>query len=101
MAPVINRDTLVPLGVAASVGTAFVLGAFWIKDALTILDRRLDSEMFGLRGQIAEMRAELEVSNRTQMEVWSAQEMEIFALRLRIDNPAINVPDIRTIRSRK
>jgi hypothetical protein len=100
-APTLSKETLVPIGVAASVALVFVLGAFWIKDGLGVLDKRMDTEMGGIRQEMREMNARLQYADRAASDAWTTQDMELFVLRLRIDNAALNIPDPRQIHPRK
>ncbi len=89
MTAALNKDTLVSLGAAVAVAIAFIGGAFQIKDAIA-----------SLRDEVRDLRSRIEFADRAATDNWSAQDMEIFALRLRIDNPVLIVPDVREIHPR-
>jgi len=101
MPPVINRDTLVPIGMAVAVGSCVLWGVLSVKDGYSALDKRIDVEMSGLREQLVDLNNRLERSDRAAHDAWTAQDMEIFALRLRIANASLAVPEVREIHPRK
>ena len=73
----IDRNTLIPLGVAAAVVTAFIGATVWLQGRLSDIDRRLER-----------------IEYKTDAS-WNQVSMENWALRLARENPQIVVPEVR------
>ena len=74
--PVINRDTMIPIGVALALLTPLALGTGWLFRTLDSIDRRLE-------------RIEVDGKNAVMHD-----RFENWALRLSLSNPTIHVPPI-------
>lgn len=75
-ATVLDQESLVPLGVAVTVGL-FIAG----------IGIRLVTLVNTVKGEIRTLKEE-----RQQM--WTQKDQEIFRLRLQLNNPDLNVPDV-------
>lgn len=69
----IDKDTLLPLGMVIS----FLGGAIWITNHLTTIEHKIDMIETKLNDQL------------------SASEMENWALRLKMENPDLSVPEVK------
>ena len=76
-----NRNTRIPLYVAAACVVAFVTGAVWLNSRLDAIDHRLSG------------------MERSLLDRWTARDMQIFALEFRMANPGVTVPDVNKIKS--
>lgn len=74
----INEKTRVPIGLAVCCIGAFIGGALWLNNSLNRIDQRLQS-------------METRMSDR-----WTASNMKIWALQLRLENPSLRVPEPET-----
>jgi hypothetical protein len=74
---VVDRSTLVPIGVAGGVLTTFLAGTFWLQGRLSEIDRKLER-----------------IDARVQT-TWDRTSMENWALRLARQNPNVDVPEVR------
>lgn len=73
----IDRSTLIPLGLAATVVTTFMGATWWLQSRLAEIDRKLER-----------------IEYKTDLS-WNETSMENWALRLAKANPNITVPDIK------
>ena len=73
----IDRSTLVPLGVMASVLTVFLGATWWLQGRLSDIDRRLER-----------------IEYKTDAS-WNQTSMENWALKLARQNPTLLVPEIK------
>jgi hypothetical protein len=71
----LNEKTKVPLGVVIACLTVFIGGALWITNSLNRIDNRL-------------------IAMETRMtERWTAADMKLWAMQLRMENPSLKVPE--------
>lgn len=70
----LNEKTKLPLGLVVSCIIAFLGGALWISNSLNRIDSRLAA-------------MERQVNDR-----WTTSDMKIWAMQLRMDNPALKIP---------
>lgn len=73
----IDKSTLIPVGVAATIVTTLMGATWWLQGRLSDIDRRLER---------IEMKTDAS---------WNETAMENWALRLAKANPNISVPDIK------
>jgi hypothetical protein len=76
-AGIIDRNTLIPLGVVGSVAITFLGGTWWLQGRLSDIDRRLER-----------------IEYKTDAS-WNQTSMENWALKLARQNPALIVPEIK------
>lgn len=84
---VLTTATLIPLGFVLFLGGGMYTGARWIETKFT-----------DLHYEIRDMQRALEDISATR---WTTQDQEIFTLRLRLQNPNLNVPDSGEIATRR
>ena len=74
---VLDKGTLVPVGVAAAAVMVLASVTFWLQGRLSEIDRKLER-----------------IDARVQT-TWDSTSMENWALRLARENPSISVPEVR------
>jgi len=74
---VLDKGTLIPVGVAAGVVLSFASATFWLQGRLSEIDRKLER-----------------IDARVQT-TWDRTSMENWALRLARENPTVSVPEVR------
>jgi hypothetical protein len=74
---VLDKGTLVPVGVAAAAVMFLASATFWLQGRLSEIDRKLER-----------------IDARVQT-TWDSTSMENWALRLARENPSISVPEVR------
>jgi hypothetical protein len=74
---VLDKTTLVPLGLVGGFLTTFLVGTFWLQGRLSEIDRKLER-----------------IDARVQT-TWDRTSMENWALRLARQNPSVDVPEVR------
>lgn len=105
---VLNRATLIPIGVAVAIGSAIVLAAFHFGGRVSALDARLASiesaqhsqavattaltvQMTGFREDLENI--DREMTLRTSYR-WTNLQMHRWARDLARENPGVKVPDV-------
>jgi hypothetical protein len=73
----IDRSTLIPLGVTATIIGSLIGATWWLQGRLSDIDRRLE-------------RIEYKTDSS-----WNQTSMENWALKLARNNPTITVPDVK------
>lgn len=74
---VLDKGTLVPVGVAAGAVLSLASATFWLQGRLSEIDRKLER-----------------IDARVQT-TWDRTSMENWALRLARENPNVSVPEVR------
>lgn len=87
MATVLNRDTLVPIGVAIAIVIPIGVGISWLRDG----QRDNSYAIEKLRNDMTTRFDTLELQNR---ERWTLWQMRLWAAQLQRDNPAMHVPEV-------
>jgi hypothetical protein len=76
----LNEKTKVPLGLVITTLAAFLGAAIWINNSLN------------------QIRSELEIIKHSVSGQFTARDMEIWIMKLRLENPALKVPEVQATR---
>ena len=87
MATVLNRDTLIPIGVAIAIVIPIGVGISWLRDG----QRDNSYAIEKLRNDMTTRFDTLELQNR---ERWTLWQMRLWAAQLQRDNPTMKVPEV-------
>jgi hypothetical protein len=105
----LTANTLIPLGIVATVFVALLGGMFtgktWLDGKFESLRSEAASRFEVLQKQSIDLHNDVETIRRNVSGVernrWTAQDAEVFALKLKLANPSITVPDVGEIVTRR
>jgi hypothetical protein len=91
--PIISKGTLVPLGLAASVVTAILVGAFWVSSS----QHKVEIQLLDMNYRIGGLEIHMGEVKTSMSDRWRKADddrrMKSFAQKLKISNPELNIPD--------
>ena len=83
---ILNRDTLIPIGVAIAIVTPIGFGISWLRDG----QRDNSSAIEALRTEVTNRFDKFEIRSQDR---WTGTQMQLWVLQLQRDNPALKIPD--------
>lgn len=87
-APVLNRDTLIPIGVAIAIAAPIGIGISWLRDG----QRDNSFAIEKLRNEMVTRFDTLEMQSQDRWTLW---QMRLWTTALQRDNPQIKVPEVQ------
>lgn len=85
---IINRDTLIPIGVAIAIVVPIGVGISWLRDG----QKDSSNEIQALR---VEMSNRFDKIESRAADRWTGTQMQLWALQLQLDNPTVRVPKVQ------
>lgn len=91
---VLDKNTVVPLGLLLTVVAAMTSGALWIQSSFIELKYELESTNHKIQEQILKMNDLKSEIQEKMTDRWSKTEMINFINLLKAKNPSLSIPDI-------
>lgn len=86
MPTVINREMLIPIGVAIAIATPIGVGISWLRDGQKDNSNAIEALRVDMTNRFD--RFEAKSADR-----WTGTQMQLWVLQLQRDNPSMKIPD--------